>query len=339
MSVYEKNGRWYLKLQVRGKRYHKALPECTSKKQAEQAETILKTELFQGRYNLIENRGEKLIDIAFNKFREKGAATRKGWKNDNYSLKALEDFFLGRKFKEISPFMVEKYRIHRQSQDCKPATINRDLTILSGVFNLAMEEGLTDNNPCKKVKPLRVNNFKEKYIKPEDEKKLIEACKENFSYLKPIIHTLLLTGCRKSEVLKMKWESVDLKKQVFTLYDTKNGNSRKIPMSSKLLEIFKEIKSKSTSEYVFINPKTKRPYYDIQNALKKVCNKAEITYINPHGLRHTAATRMVASGSDLVVVSNILGHADIRITASRYAHPLESNKKSAINNLESFSLR
>ncbi|OGH98330.1 MAG: hypothetical protein A2039_05160 [Candidatus Melainabacteria bacterium GWA2_34_9] len=337
MAIYEKNSRWYLKLQIRGKRYHQAIPEATNRRDAEKAETILKAELLQGKYNLIDNKGEKLIDIAFELFKKKGAATRKGWKNDKSTVATLENFFNGKKFKEISPFTVEKYRIFRQGQGLKPASINRDITILSGVFNIAIDERLTDVNPCRGVKPLRVDNYREKFLSVDDEHKLIKACTDYFAYLKPVLTTLLHTGMRKNEVLKMKWTSVDLKKEVFTLYDTKNGKPRKVDMSPTLVKIFEGIKVNSCSEYVFVNPKTGMPYYDIQHALKKLCNRAEVPYLNPHGLRHTSATRMVASGDDLVVVADILGHSDIRITASRYAHPMEANKKRAIHNLEAFS--
>lgn len=58
---------------------------------------------------------------------------------------------------------------------------------------------------------------------------------------------------------------------------------------------------------------------------------------SPDGARATAATRMVSAGIDLVVVANILGHSDIRITASRYAHPLPENKIKAIQSLDNFS--
>ena len=80
-----------------------------------------------------------------------------------------------------------------------------------------------------------------------------------------------------------------------------------------------------------------KPYNDIKRAFTRACDDAEIEKLRIHDLRHTAATRMVSAGIDLVVVANILGHSDIRITASRYAHPMPENKIRAIQALETFS--
>jgi len=126
-----------------------------------------------------------------------------------------------------------------------------------------------------------------------------------------------------------------MKKRMITLYETKNGKIRKIPMSNTVYNAFK-ILSKDT-ESVFINPNTGKPYKDIHRSFKRACKNAGIEKLRIHDLRHTAATRMVASGSDLVVVADILGHSDIRITAARYAHALPENKIRAIQSLDNFS--
>ena len=85
----------------------------------------------------------------------------------------------------------------------------------------------------------------------------------------------------------------------------------------------------SNSEYVFINPETNKPYKDIKKAFSTVLKNANIKNFRFHDLRHTVATRMVESGTDLVVVQEILGHSSIQ-TTMRYAHPVPENKKRAI---------
>lgn len=84
------------------------------------------------------------------------------------------------------------------------------------------------------------------------------------------------------------------------------------------------------------NSQSNYDYNDIKRAFTRACDDAEIEKLRIHDLRHTAATRMVSAGIDLVVVANILGHSDIRITASRYAHPLPENKIKAIQSLDNF---
>lgn len=338
MTVYQsESGTWFYKFMIKGKTYHKSIPEATCKKEAEIAETRIKSDLFQGKFDLIEAVGEYSFNTLVKEFEKYGEANRKGWnKADKYQVEHLKNFFLNKKLKEITPFLIEKYRIYRkEGHGCKPATINRDITILSRMFVMAINEGLINENPCiaKKVKPLKVDNHIERFLTAKEERELFKHLED---YLKPIITTLLHTGMRKGECLKLKWkENVDMKKRIFTLYETKNGKIRKIPMSDTVYNALKEL-SKG-NEYVFTNPMTGEPYNDIKRAFTRACDDAEIEKLRIHDLRHTAATRMVSAGIDLVVVASILGHSDIRITASRYAHPMPENKIRAIQALETFS--
>ncbi|MEI8390777.1 MAG: tyrosine-type recombinase/integrase [bacterium] len=336
MSVYQsKSGTWFYRFKVKGKSYHKSIPLATCKREAEIAETRIKSDLFQGKFDLIESVGEYPFNSLVKEFEKYGEANRKGWnKADKYEVEHLKNFFLNKKLNEITPFFIEKYRINRKAQGRKPATINRDITILSRMFAMAINEGLINENPCsaKKVKPLKVDNQIERYLTVTEERELFRHLED---YLKPIITILLHTGMRKGECLKLKWQdSVDLKKRMFTLYETKNGKIRKIPMSDTVYNSLKE--HSKDGEYVFTNPMTGEPYNDIKRAFTRACNDAGIEKLRIHDLRHTAATRMVSAGIDLVVVASILGHSDIRITASRYAHPLPENKIKAIQSLDNF---
>jgi len=89
-------------------------------------------------------------------------------------------------------------------------------------------------------------------------------------------------------------------------------------------------KVRHESDYVFCNPKTKERMADVKTAFKTACRRAKIRDLRFHDLRHTAATYMVTGGIDLVTVSEILGHADIKMTM-RYAHPTPENRRKAVN--------
>lgn len=88
------------------------------------------------------------------------------------------------------------------------------------------------------------------------------------------------------------------------------------------------------TEYVFTNPETQKTYYDLKKPFKRLCDKAKITNLRFHDLRHTVATRMVSSSIDLVVVQELLGHNDIK-TTMRYSHPVPQRKLEAVNALDS----
>lgn len=100
------------------------------------------------------------------------------------------------------------------------------------------------------------------------------------------------------------------------------------------------------AEFVFYNPETMTNMKDIKTAFKAACRRAKkdpddekdpgIVGLRLHDLRHTAASKMIEAGVDLVTVSKILGHASIQMTM-RYAHPTPENMRRAIEHLaESF---
>ena len=81
---------------------------------------------------------------------------------------------------------------------------------------------------------------------------------------------------------------------------------------------------------LFCNPKTKNSIKDVKRSFKTACREVGIHDLRFHDLRHTAATYMVTGGINLVTVSEILGHSDIKMTM-RYAHPKAENRMKAVN--------
>lgn len=141
------------------------------------------------------------------------------------------------------------------------------------------------------------------------------------------------TGMRRGEILGLQWANVNLNKRYVHVLKTKSGKERKIPMSDKLYNSLVEIPRHN--ENLFVNPTTKRVHINIKDVFPEFLKTAKINDFCFHDLRHTAATRMVESGIDLVVVKEILGHSDIK-TTMRYAHPVPEVKLKAIQALNDY---
>lgn len=227
MVVYQdkENERWYFRVQIRGKRYHRAVPEATTRRDAEKAETIFKAELLQGRYGLADNKGEMLFDELKHVFIEYAMSNKRSWKGNVSCLNKLIAFFGGKRLKDITPFMIENYRAERKKfrkkdkSPLKNATINREIEVLRKMFNIAIDNDWLDENPCsaKKVKPFREDNKKERYLEPNEEARLLNVCIGEYAYIRPIIICALHTGMRKGEILNLKWDCVDIKNKYITL--------------------------------------------------------------------------------------------------------------------------
>jgi len=354
MVVRKKGNKWYCRFQLDGFRYEKACKGATSQKEATIFESILKADIMRGDLRML----EKKQKITFGKLTEIFLDYSKGnkdtWKQDEYFCKKyLEYFNKNQLINEIKPLDIEGYKTWRQKSTyevpesyindageeairkikikIKESTINRELNSLRKIFSLAVENDFIEKSPCKNIKILKTENTKIRFLSREEEKTLFEHLKGH--WLEPIVFTALKTGMRREEILTLKWGNVDFKAKFINLLKTKNGKARKIPISPKLKEKLQSIKNES--EFVFINSKTKTKYSSITKTYNEILEKAKIENFTFHDLRHTAATRMIEGGYDLVTTAEILGHSDLRMVGI-YAHTDFERKRKAIEYLDNF---
>jgi integrase len=142
---------------------------------------------------------------------------------------------------------------------------------------------------------------------------------------------------RKSEILTLRWNQVNLKQRFLLLLDTKNGEQRGVPLTETVVGLLREIQAEQaglSSPWVFPNPMTGKPYrHDIKTAWYTALKKTEITDFHFHDLRHTCASYLRMQGVDLLTIAEILGHKDLKMT-KRYAHVAPTHRLAAIGLLE-----
>src|SRR5213076_1151828 len=146
MSVYKrgkKGTHWHYYFRVRGVRYRGALPEAHTKWEAEQAESKIKQEIFEGRFGQLDLGSEKLADFIEKVFYLGAKANKRSWRHDEFRARTVREYFGGKTFREISPLLVEKFKRDRResitsrSTVRSPASVNHELNVLSKIFNLA----------------------------------------------------------------------------------------------------------------------------------------------------------------------------------------------------------
>ncbi len=141
----------------------------------------------------------------------------------------------------------------------------------------------------------------------------------------------LHTGMRKSEILNLKWEQVDLRHGFILLDDTKNNSRREIPIDNTLREMFNKMPHSVESLYVFTD-KNGNPFKEVKHSFTTALKKAGITDFRLHDCQHTASSVMVMAGIDLVTIKELLGHKSLTMTL-RYAHLAPGHKRKAVNTL------
>lgn len=338
MSVYERNGYWYAEIALpSGKRLKRSVGKkgIVTKTMARQVEQELKRKIKLGQLNMAQ-------DIsAFNDFiaefvsYARDIKQNRAWEDAQDCVKSFARFFGNKKLSEINSADIEDYKRIRTREGRKPATINKELAFVRHLFNYAKRcKKFYGDNPVSLSGLLSVNNQKTRVITPEEEALLFANAGEP---LKSMIRISLLTGLRLNSIRTLKWGCVDLKTNTITIeaFYSKNKRTQVLPISNALRKILLEARLKSGgSEYVFPEAMvfTRK---GITLRFRMLCKKLGIQGVRFHDLRHTAATRMIESGVNIVAVSKILGHSTLQMTM-RYSHP-DNSLREAVETLANFT--
>ena len=224
---------------------------------------------------------------------------------------------------EVRGANLSRYRDERLV-DVKPDTVRLDLMLISGVFKTARREWGMDGlvNPVSNVRVPSVSRGRERRLEDDEEEKLLAACEaSSLVWLRPLVQLAIETAMRQGELLNLQRRDIDLKKQIAIARDTKNSETRGVPLSSKAVRIFGELPA-SNDERVFPISQDQ-----ITHAFDKARSVAGIENLRFHDLRHEATSRFFELGLDLMEVATITGHKTLQML-KRYTH-LQAHKLAA----------
>jgi integrase len=334
--------KWYYDFMCRRVRYRGVISEARNKAQAEMAEIRIRNEVFEGRYGKPSG-STRLEDFINDVYLPWARLNKRHPQNDELHCKAITEFFGKRSFSQISPLLIEKFKkqrresITRFNRQRTPASVNRELEVLSKIFTLAVNNSVVESNPCLKVSKLRQDNMRKRYLTQEEEKKLLVQLTGRREHLKPIVIVAIHTGMRRGELLNLKWKNVDFARGLIYVTNTKTGHDRDVPMNSVVREILEDLLEKyGDYEYVFTNPKTGVNITQVKKGFKSACKDAGFVDLRFHDLRHTTGTRLADAGSDAFAIAEVLGHLSLQ-TTKRYTHATELRKRRAVELLEGYS--
>ncbi len=244
---------------------------------------------------------------------------------------------------------IRNYIKHRQTTGVKPASINREIGILSAAANVAIKEGMRIHNHATGQR-LSVPKTQYYWLTDDEAKALKTTAKPKAGCnTSPHLHDFLVialgTGMRMSEILRLTRNDISRKHNVIRLPTSKSAEPHEIPMTASVGEAINcrlQHAERHNSRYLFCNPKTGKPLTSVINQLKNACKRAGIpvankklgtTGFNVHGTRHTVATKLIQKGVPLEAVQDLLNHSDIR-TTQRYAHHAPDARKGTVDKLD-----
>ena len=249
------------------------------------------------------------------------------------TTKAIEQFQTAKMKEAIKP-KTKKEQTPEITKHKKPATINRYMATLKHMLTKAVEWGMVSDDAIRnvrRVKQLEENNKRMRFLSQEECATLINSSSD---HLRPIVVAALNTGMRKSEILGLTWDRVDLRHGFIFLDRTKNGEKKELPINGSLRQYLEELAMNNMDghRHVF-HDKDGKPYLDVKRSFLSACTKAGITDFHFHDLRHTFASQLVMAGIDLTTVKELLGHKTLTMTL-RYAHLAPSHKVKALEVLD-----
>ncbi len=325
----DKKGRWTIDFRCKGRRITRIIGP--SKREAEAIAATLKADILRDPYGFGRKKPEVLFEDHAKEFLELySKQNKRSWQRDEISLGHMIEFFKGKCLSEIAPGAIEKYRMKRKADGVCPSTINRELVCLKTAVNKAVEWEKLERSPAAKVKKFREPAYQFRILTPDESARLLNSAGQ---VLRSVLTLALNTAMRSGEIKHLRWRDVDFVKGFILIEDSKSGKSRKIPMNGPVFDMLHGMSR--APEFIFENPRTQTCYANFKTAWQGVCQRAGIRGVRFHDTRHTAISRMVEAGVDLVTVSKIAGHSDINMT-TRYAHPSPENMRAAVAKLGAF---
>ncbi len=258
------------------------------------------------------------------------------------------------------------FKVEKNMEPLADKTILEHHRLISTILAQAEKEMLVPYNAASKATPPRTTKKDPNYFQPETVAAILEALESEPLKWRLITHLLIVTGCRRGEIMGLKWEKVDFDNSQVKIdralvsskskgvYEesTKTSDIRHLHLPRETMDLLRQHKREQLrlqlangdrwlhTGYVFTQDNGDHMNPDsITGWLKDFSTRHSLPHINPHAFRHTVASVLLANGTDIVTVSKQLGHASITTTESFYSHIIEENKAKAADCIANVLIR
>lgn len=213
-----------------------------------------------------------------------------------------------------------EYRDQRLQQ-VSNGTVIRELAYLSSVINHARREwSMNITNPIALVRKPASPRGRERVLSKDEISRIVrelEPTGRRNPWMKPLVTFALETAMRRGEILSLRWSEVDLSQRTATLLDTKNGDIRVVPLSTKAIETLKELPRHISGRMFPLEAAA------TSKAFHVAAERAGVDDVRFHDLRHTAITQLAEKLPNVIELAAVSGHKSLAML-KRYYHPKAS---------------
>ncbi len=334
MATFQKrSGNWRAIITKKG--FDRQTKTFDTKAEAEAWARALEAEMDRGVFVSRKEAESTTLAEALDRYKREVADGKKGHYQESRRIEFLKARSLAKRFlASIHGKDIAKYRNER-SKTVTDATIRRELTVLSHLFEIARKEWGMESllNPVKAIRlPSARGEVRERRLSLKEEATILAGCKEYGGDIHDVVVLAIETAMRRGELIGMTWDQVNLNKRTVTLQETKNGEKRVVPLSTTAVQILKEMPRRIDGKVLgFKDP------HSITTAFLRVLKRARSIYkseceekgtkpthgflvdLTFHDLRHEATSRLFEKGFNPMEVATITGHKTLQML-KRYTH-------------------
>lgn len=224
---------------------------------------------------------------------------------------------------EISRREVQAFHHALLAEGLSPATCNHHVVLIRRLLSVALSLDMIQRNVLRGIPLMPLDNLRDVFLSPEQTTRFVEVLTtdSNRSVCMALLF-MLNTASRKMETLKAKWSDIDLENQLWYIPAANNKSKRPktLPLSSGAMQVLMLLESRGKSEYVFPSPESGRPYTTIARVFWRLRAKAGLPEnFRVHDLRSSFSARYLGAGGSIFSLQKLLGHSDVRTTATHYA--------------------
>lgn len=333
MGLVKRGDVWWMSFTYQGRQVRKSTG-TSDKRLADAVLSKVKVQIVEGRFFETCEEKSRTFGELMSRFETEHVPKKASQRSYKGYVKRLRDFFGDRVLAEITPKVIVAYKNVRLTAGKAPATVNRELAIMKKAFNLAVREWeWCRDNPVLRVSMERERNQRDRWLTEEEEDRLLQACGP---WLRDLVLVALHTGMRMGEILDLAWRGVDFQRRTITVFRSKNGERRTIPVNHTVLTVLKEkakVRCLQTDRVFPSKTFTPLEGSHLRRSFRLALGKARIEDCHFHDLRHTFATRLVQAGVDLYKVQRLLGHKSPTMT-QRYAHHYPESLRDGVEILD-----
>lgn len=315
MASFEKRGStWRAKIRLRG--YPAQIRSFDSKADAQRWAQEIEGKMSRRVFVSMKEAETTTLYEALERYARDVTPRKKSVKAELSRLRQLQrNWIAARPLASIRGVDLARYRDERL-ESVGVDTVRLDFALISHLYNHARRdwgmEGLM--NPVANVTRPKATKGRERRLEDDEEERLLAACAEDdLIWLRPMVQLAIETGMRQGELIGLKRKDVDYALQIATLRETKNGETRGVPLSTRAVAVLKDLPA-TVDRRVF--PVTQA---QVTHAFARTRRRAGIDGLRFHDLRHEATSRFFEKGLDTVEVSTITGHKTLQML-KRYSH-------------------